>query len=596
MPELKARRDMDPAYQWDFTPIYPSDEAWEAELAALTGEVETAAALKGTLRVSAKGLKQGLDTLFALEERLEKCVIYAMLHKSADGGDPRYQAMDDRADSLANGFSAATSFLQPEILSIDPKTLKTWLKKPELKPYRHLIEDICRSRDHILDEQTEGLLARLARPASAPSGAFTMLHAVDMRFPKIKDENGKRVTLTNGNFQVFRESRDPRVREEAFRKYFGAFEQFKNTLTALYAGNVQMDNFRAAVRHYPDACTASLDEGNVPVSVYDSLVEAVHDALPEMRRYLDIRRKRLGLEKLHLCDLYCPIVEDVEYRVPFADSRDLVKKALLPLGAEYQTLLDRAFEEKWMDVYENRGKDTGAFSCGIYGVHPYVLLNYTDTLEDAFTVAHELGHSMHSFFSDRANDYANAGYSLMVAEVASTVNEVLLSRYLLRTETDPRRRAYVLNRFLEGFRTTLFRQTLFAEFERKAHAMEAAGEPLTADALSGVYHGLNALYYAGCETDAYGDIEWARIPHFYRSFYVYQYATGFSSAVAIAQHILDTGDASGYLRFLTTGGSDYPMEELKIAGVDLSKPDTVRNALKVFASTLTEFEETLKAL
>ena len=596
MTELKARRDMDPAYQWDFTPIYPDKAAWEAELLALTRELETVAALKGTFKTSPQSLKQGLDTLFALEERLEKCVIYAMLHHSADGGDEEYQAMNERAENLANACSAATSFLEPEILSIDPDQLAAWMEWPDLQVYRHRLQDICRTRSHVLDEATEGLLARLSRPASAPGNAFSMLHAVDMTFPKIRDEGGNEVTLTNGNFAVFRESRDPRVREEAFRKYFGAFEQFKNTLTALYAGNVQMDNFRAVTRHYPDACTASLDGNNVPVSVYDSLISAVHDALPDMRRYLDIRRKRLDLKELHLCDLYTPIVENVEFPVSFAESRDLVKKALLPLGAEYQTLLDRAYDEKWMDVYENRGKDTGAFSCGIYGVHPYVLLNYTNTLEDAFTVAHELGHSMHSFFSDRANDYANAGYSLMVAEVASTVNEVLLSRYLLKTETDPRRKAYVLNRFLEGFRTTLFRQTLFAEFERKAHEMDAAGEPLTASALSQVYHGLNALYYDGCVTDDYGDIEWARIPHFYRSFYVYQYATGFSSAVAIARHILETGDASGYLRFLTTGGSDYPLEELKIAGVDLTRPDTVKNALAVFSETLTEFEEILNSL
>ena len=596
MAELKTRREMDPAYQWDFTPIYPHEEAWEAELRALTEAVGTVAALKGTFRVSPEGLKTGLDTLFALEERLEKCVIYAMLHQSADGGDERYQAMNERAENLANAYSAAASFLEPEILSIDPDQLSAWVAWPGLQTYRHRIEDICRSRGHVLDEASEGLLARLDRPASAPGNAFSMLHAVDMTFPKIRNEEGNEVPLTNGNFEVFRESRDPRVREDAFRLYFGAFEQFKNTLTALYAGNVQMDNFLAATRHYPDACTASLSGNNVPVSVYDSLVSAVHEALPEMRRYLEIRRKRLGLEELHLCDLYCPIVENVEFPVPFADSRDLVKKALLPLGAEYQTLLDRAFDEKWMDVYENKGKDTGAFSCGIYGVHPYVLLNYGDTLEDAFTVAHELGHSMHSFFSDRANDYANAGYSLMVAEVASTVNEVLLSRYLMQTETDPRRKAFVLNRFLEGFRTTLFRQTLFAEFERKAHEMDAAGEPLTASALSRVYHDLNALYYDGCVTDGYGDIEWARIPHFYRSFYVYQYATGFSSAVAIARHILDTGDASGYLRFLTTGGSDYPLEELKVAGVDLTKPNTVKDALAVFSQTLTEFEEILNSL
>ena len=596
MTELKARKDMDPAYQWDFTPIYPSSDAWEAELNALSGELETVKGLKGTLRVSAEGLKKGLDALFALEQRLELCAIYAMLHKSADGGDESYQAMSDRADNLVNAFQSAASFLNPEILSIDPGTLSSWLEQPGLKTYRHLIEDICRGRAHTLDEGTENLLARLSRASSAPGEAFSMLHAVDMTFPKITDEEGNEVALTNGNFQVYRNSRDPRVRSDAFKLYFGAFAQFKNTLNSLYAGNVKMDNFLAVTRHYDSACAASLDGYNVPVSVYDSLVSAVHESLPHMRRYLEIRRKRLGLKELHLCDLYCPIVENVDFPVTFPESRDLVKKALEPLGAEYQTLLDRAYDEKWMDVYENKGKDTGAFSCGIYGVHPYVLLNYTDTLEDAFTVAHELGHSMHSFFSDRANDYANAGYSLMVAEVASTVNEVLLSQYLLRTETDPRRRAYVLNRFLEGFRTTLFRQTLFAEFERKAHDMDLQGQPLTAAGLSQVYHDLNALYYDGCVTDDYGDIEWARIPHFYRSFYVYQYATGFSSAVAIARNILETGDASGYLRFLTTGGSDYPLEELKIAGVDLTKPDTVKNALKVFADSVTEFETILNSL
>ena len=596
MTELKARKDMDPAYQWDFTPIYPDLAAWEAELAALTAELDTVKALKGTLRVSAEGLKAGLDTLYAIEERLEKCVIYAMLHKSADGGDEAYQAMSSRAEDLANSFSAAVSFLSPEVLSIDPATLDAWLKKPELALYRHILEDICRGRAHTLDDATENLLARLSRATSAPGDAFDMLQAVDLTFPKITDEAGSEVTLTNGNFGVFRESRDPRVREDAFRLYFGTFEKFKNTLTALYSGNVKMDNFRAGTRHYDSACAASLDGYNVPLDVYDSLVEAVHAALPDMQRYLDIRRKRLGLKELHLCDLYCPIVEDVDYPVPFPASRALVKKALEPLGAEYQTLLDRAYDERWMDVYENKGKDTGAFSCGVYGAHPYVLLNYTDTLEDAFTVAHELGHSMHSFFSERANAYCNADYSLLVAEVASTVNEVLLSQYLLGTETDPRRRAFVLNRFLEGFRTTLFRQTLFAEFERTAHEMDAQGQPLTAAALSRVYHDLNALYYAGAVTDDYCDIEWARIPHFYRSFYVYQYATGFSSAVAIAQGILDTGDASGYLCFLSTGGSDYPLEELKLAGVDLSKPDTVKNALAVFGKCVTEFEEILSSL
>lgn len=312
-----------------------------------------------------------------------------------------------------------------------------------------------------------------------------------------------------------------------------------------------------------------------------------------MKEYLALRKKALKLDKLDIFDLYVPMVEDVDYPVPFENVKELVKNATKPLGEEYQQLLDRAFAENWMDVYENQGKRGGAFSCGVYGVHPYVLLNYTDTLDDAFTVAHELGHSMHSFFSSRAQEFVNHSYRIMVAEVASTVNEVLMTMYLLKTETDKKRRAYILNHFLEGFRTTLFRQTLFAEFERKAHELHAAGTPLTSQTLNKIYHDLVALYYEGAEIDEEIDTEWSFIPHFYTPFYVYQYATGFSSAVAIARHILETGDASEYLRFLSTGGSDYPLNELKIAGIDLTKPDTVKSALEVFANTVKELEALL---
>ena len=305
--------------------------------------------------------------------------------------------------------------------------------------------------------------------------------------------------------------------------------------------------------------------------------------------------QRLGLDALNLYDLYAPIVEDVAIDVPYAEAQRIVKAALLPLGGEYQALLDRAFNEKWIDVYENQGKHTGAYSMSVYGAHPYVLLNYAGKLDDAFTLAHELGHAMHSYFSDRAQDYANHDYSIFVAEVASTVNEVLLTRYLLSVETDKARRAMLLNHFLEGFRTTIFRQTLFAEFERRAHALYRQGTPLTAEALNGLYHDLNALYYDSCVINDLCDVEWARIPHFYSAFYVYQYATGFSSAVAIADRILKTGDASDYLKFLTTGGSDYPIEELKLAGVDLTKPDAIRDALRVFEDTLKAFKESIRA-
>ena len=313
-----------------------------------------------------------------------------------------------------------------------------------------------------------------------------------------------------------------------------------------------------------------------------------------MGRYLALRKERLGLETLNLYDLYTPIIEDVEIEMSYEKAKALVKDALKPLGEEYQTLLDRAFNEKWIDVYENQGKHTGAYSMGVYGVHPYVLLNFAGKLDDAFTLAHELGHSMHSFFSDRAQDYANHDYAIFVAEVASTVNEVLLTRHLLKAETDPARRAMILNHFLEGFRTTIFRQTLFAEFERDAHALYQSGTPLTAEALNMLYHGLNARYYAGCEINDFCDVEWARIPHFYSAFYVYQYATGFSSAVAIADHILETGDASDYLRFLSAGGSDYPIEELKLAGVDLTTPRPIHDALRAFGDALDELKRLLR--
>ena len=371
------------------------------------------------------------------------------------------------------------------------------------------------------------------------------------------------------------------------------YKTYGDTFAALYGGQIKFDTFFANVRGYGSSIEAYLDGGNVPVSVYDSLIEAVHESLPAMKEYLALRKKALKLDKLDIFDLYVPMVEDVDYPVPFENVKELVKNATKPLGEEYQQLLDRAFAENWMDVYENQGKRGGAFSCGVYGVHPYVLLNYTDTLDDAFTVAHELGHSMHSFFSSRAQEFVNHSYRIMVAEVASTVNEVLMTMYLLKTETDKKRRAYILNHFLEGFRTTLFRQTLFAEFERKAHELHAAGTPLTSQTLNKIYHDLVALYYEGAEIDEEIDTEWSFIPHFYTPFYVYQYATGFSSAVAIARHILETGDASEYLRFLSTGGSDYPLNELKIAGIDLTKPDTVKSALEVFANTVKEFEALL---
>ena len=591
---LKDRREMDPKFQWKLSDIFETQAAWEQAFQNAKKAVDTLGALEGTLKQSPQQLKAGLDQIYAATQQVELVYLYANLFKSGDNGDPEAQRLEGRAMSLYVALSTALSFVDPEILSIPKAELDAWLQLPELQEYRHILEDTDRMRPYSLPKEQEKMLAQLADAAGAPDEAFTMLESVDMTFPDITGEDGKPASLSHGTYGLYRDSRNRAVRKEAFETYHGEFQRYINTIAAMYSGQVKLDEYYANVRGYKNALEKSLFGNNVPVAVYDSLVEAVHGGLPIMERYLKLRKKTLKLDALHMYDLYCPMVDEVSYDIDFEDCKALVKKALAPLGEDYAKLLDKAYREQWMDVYENKGKTTGAFSCGVFGVHPYVLLNYTRSLEDAFTMAHELGHAMHSYYSAANNSFANHDYRLLVAEVASTVNEVLLTKYLLKTETDPKRRAYLLNHLLESFRTTVFRQTLFAEFERDAHEMYRNGEPLTAELLSRRYHELNELYYKGAVVDPLQDAEWARIPHFYSAYYVYQYATGFCSAVAIADGIYETGDPSGYLKFLTTGGSDYPLEELKIAGVDLTKPQVVQRALKVFESTLDELEALLE--
>ena len=591
---LKNRREMDPKFQWKLSDIFETQAAWEQAFQNAKKAVDTLGALEGTLKQSPQQLKAGLDQIYAATQQVELVYLYANLFKSGDNGDPEAQRLEGRAMSLYVALSTALSFVDPEILSIPKAELDAWLRLPELQEYRHILEDTDRMRPYSLPKEQEKMLAQLADAAGAPDEAFTMLESVDMTFPDITGEDGKPASLSHGTYGLYRDSRNRAVRKEAFETYHGEFQRYINTIAAMYSGQVKLDEYYANVRGYKNALEKSLFGNNVPVAVYDSLVEAVHGGLPIMERYLKLRKKTLKLDALHMYDLYCPMVDEVSYDIDFEDCKALVKKALAPLGEDYAKLLDKAYREQWMDVYENKGKTTGAFSCGVFGVHPYVLLNYTRSLEDAFTMAHELGHAMHSYYSAANNSFANHDYRLLVAEVASTVNEVLLTKYLLKTETDPKRRAYLLNHLLESFRTTVFRQTLFAEFERDAHEMYRNGEPLTAELLSRRYHELNELYYKGAVVDPLQDAEWARIPHFYSAYYVYQYATGFCSAVAIADGIYETGDPSCYLKFLTPGGSDYPLEELKIAGVDLTKPQVVQRALKVFESTLDELEALLE--
>lgn len=594
--ELKSRKDMDPNFKWDLSHIFADKQAWETAYAEAESLISKLDELKGTLGESAETLQKAMDVSSAAAEKTELVYVYSFLVKSGDNGDPEYQDMESRGMNLYVRLNMALSFIDPEILSIPEEKLHEYLKADGLRTYKHYIANVDRAREHTLDAEREHMLAMLGEAAETPSNSFEMLESVDMSFPSITDDEGKEVTLTHGNFGVYRESAQRRVREETFLKYFGEFKKYLNTFAATYGGAVKFDNYFANVRKFGSACEHALFENNVPVSVYDSLIDAIHGALPTMKQYIALRKATLKLDQIDMFDLYTPMVQDIEYEMPFASAKELVKEALKPLGAEYQKLLDKAYSQSWIDVYENKGKTTGAYSCGVHGVHPYVLLNYTDTLDDAFTLAHELGHSMHSYLSSQANDYINHDYKILVAEVASTVNEVLLTKYLLKTETDDKRRAYILNHFLEGFRTTVFRQTLFAEFERKAHEMNGRGEPLTAQSLSEVYKDLITLYYQGANINDIMEMEWAYIPHFYRGFYVYQYATGFSSAVTIATNIIETGDAGNYLKFLSTGGSDYPLNELRIAGVDLTKPDAVAKAMQVFQSSLDELEELLKKI
>lgn len=582
----KMRCEMNLEFMWNLSDIYPDKSAWEEALKKAAEMVAGVPAVAGTLGKSAEALKRGLDQIYAAAELAERVYVYAFLNSSGDNGDAEAQDMEARATRLFVEFSTASAFLNPEILSIDSERLNEWMQLPELNVYKHMISDICRARAHTLSEGEEKLLAMLGDASQTPSKTYDLFESVDMQFDNLEDGR----PLTHALFGNYREDRNPEIRKEAFEKYFGAFGKYINTLASLYSGSVKFDSYFAQARNHRSSLAAGLDADNVPISLYENLITTVRSFVPQLSRYSELRKKLLGLDKLTLYDLYVPLVEDVDVEMPYEEAKHLVLEAMKPMGETYNDLLKRAFSEKWIDVYENKGKTTGAYSCGVYGIHPYVLLNHTNKYDDAFTLAHELGHAMHSWFSSEAQEYVNNDYSIFVAEVASTVNEVLLTRYLLSVETDKKKRAYILNHLLDGFRTTVFRQTLFAEFEKRAHEMYESGIPLTAQSLNELYREMNEAYYPNAEGSAFTNMEWARIPHFYRAFYVYQYATGFCSAVAIADRILSGEGVEDYLRFLSTGASMYPMDELKIAGVDLTSPEPIERALKVFVETLNEFE------
>jgi oligoendopeptidase F len=591
---LPSRREIDPAYKWKLEDIYASDELWEQDFQQLKGLTEKMAEFKGKLQ-HASGLFEALQLHDELGKLNEKVFVYARMRRDEDNANPKYQTLSDRAQSLSVQVHSSTAFLVPEILAIPEEDLAGFFNlEPGLALYKQALDEITRMRAHVLSAVEEQLLAQAGEIAGAPQNIFSMLNNADLKFPNIKDENGEEVELTKGNYVLFLESQERRVRQEAFNALYSTYGASKNTIAASFNGSVKKDVFFARVRKYGSALEASLDSDNVPIAVYDNLIATVRQNLPALHRYVALRKRALGLDELHMYDLYTPIVKEVEMKVPYVEALKIVEQGLAPLGSEYLSILKEGLSSGWIDVLENQGKTSGAYSWGSYGTHPYVLLNWQDNINNVFTLAHEMGHALHSYYSDKEQPYPYAGYKIFVAEVASTVNESLLMQHLLETTKDRNQRLYLLNYYLEQFRGTLYRQTMFAEFEKIVHAKVEAGEALTVESLNKIYRDLNVDYYGpDVVVDSQIDLEWARIPHFYNNFYVYKYATGFSAATALSQKIIQTGQPAveKYLEFLKGGSSDYPLNLLQRAGVDMSKPQPIADALKVFADLVEEMEK-----
>ncbi len=580
---------------WKLEDLYETDAAWEEAVAGLTKEIPRLAEFQGHLAESAAMLLEALKTKSSIEERAERIYVYANQKLHEDTRRSIYQDFSARADNLMVELGSCSAYFAPEILSIPEERIESFFREENgFAEYRQMISDLLRQKEHILPQQMEELLSRTGEFANAADDVFSMFNNADIRFGSITDEKGNMVELTHGRYGKLMESKDRRVRRDTFETYYRPYENFENTLAALYQANAKKDSFYAKVRHYDSAREASLSDSNIPVSVYDSLIEAVHEALPVFHRYVALRKKLLKVDELHMYDVYAPLVEETEQKISFEQAKEMVREGLRPLGEEYGKLLEKGFNERWIDIYENQGKRSGAYSWGAYGVHPYVLLNYNESLDHVFTLAHEMGHALHTYYSNQNQTYVNAGYRLFVAEVASTCNEALLIQDLLKKTEDKKRKAYLINYFLEQFKGTVFRQTMFAEFEKLTHEMADKGESLNAETLKALYRKLNEQYFGpDMVIDSQIDMEWARIPHFYESFYVYQYATGFSAAMALSRRILAQGEEAvkDYRRFLSGGCSLYPIELLRIAGVDMEKPEPVKEALAVFEEFVKQMEE-----
>ena len=592
---MKKRSEADSKYTWKLEDMVAEDSQWEQMFKEAAGEISEYASYKGRLAGSA-------DTLYAcllfddkLSQKIERLYVYARMRSDEDTTVQRYQDMFSRAQTLSYRAAENSSFLVPEILSMDRELLEQYMAADNgIGHFKRALEIILARRDHTLSGEMEELLAQSYDATQGASQIFTMFNNADVKFPVITGESGEGIQITHGNYISLMENQDRRIRKDAFEGLYSVYEQFSNTLAAAFSSNVKQAVFYAKAKKYASSREYYLADNEVPELVYDNLVKAVRENIVKLHEYTRVRKDVLGVDELHMYDLYVPMVAAADRRYTYEEAKSIVLEGLAPLGEEYLSLLKQGFDSRWIDVYENEGKRSGAYSWGTYGSHPYVLLNFHGTLNDVFTLAHEMGHSIHTWYSDRNQPFTYAGYKIFVAEVASTCNEALLIRHLLKKAGSRAEKAYLLNHFLESLRGTLFRQTMFAEFEDMAHKKAARGESLTAESLCSIYRQLNADYFGPAMTvDRQIDYEWERIPHFYTPFYVYQYATGFSAAVAISSRIMsgEPGALEGYKKFLSGGCSMKPIDLLKLCGVDMSTTRPVDEALGFFGELIEEFKK-----
>ncbi|HAQ4814008.1 TPA: oligoendopeptidase F [Enterococcus faecium] len=598
--QLPKREELPENLTWDLTKIFSSDQEFDEKYLELSEELKQSEKHKGTLDQGASQFLNAIEFVLRVYRQTEVIYVYAHLKNDQDTGNTDYQALYARASSLFSKVSEAVSWFEPEILQLSDDQIWQYFKEePKLEVYRHYIQQIVDNRAHVLSAEQESLLAGAGEIFDASSDTFAVLNNADLVFPTIEGENGEIVQLSHGVYGQLLESTDRRVREAAFKGLYSVYEQFRNTFASTLGTHIKGHNFKAKVRNYSSAREASLSNNHIPESVYDTLVDVVNKHLPLLHRYMELRKRLLEVEKLHMYDLYTPVLGEAPITFTYEEAKEKALEALKPMGEEYMAIVEKAFSERWIDVVENKGKRSGAYSSGSYDTNPYILLNWHDTLDQLFTLVHEMGHSVHSYFTRSNQPYVYGDYSIFLAEIASTTNENILTEYLLETEKDPRVRAYVLNHYLDGFKGTVFRQTQFAEFEHFMHTEDEKGVPLTSEYLSDSYGKLNAKYYGpAVEEDSEIKFEWSRIPHFYYNYYVFQYSTGFSAASALAKKILNQEPEAleNYLAYLKAGNSDYPVEVMKKAGVDMTQAAYIEDAMSMFEQRLNELEELIDRL